>query len=247
MEEDDGIINTVKSLRIQINETVKTSGLMKHIVKRSLEPILDALEETVNDVLSEVGRMVVEVIKDELNQTRESGKTYLIVQFNPEVEKGVGGRYEVIDTYTASAPLASPGKLTGTLEDSIGFTITKAGVLKVGQVNLTAGGWSVGKTEFKTMFFRGNKIFVNDELGKATSVGLYSHYLEEGTGPWATPDGNYSRGGMAARPWISEILKSMHPAIKDFIKEKLHAAIKRKTRSEGVRKAFTFRVFIMRK
>jgi len=235
MEEDDGIINTVKSLRIQINETVKTSGLMKHIVKRSLEPILDALEETVNSVLSEVGRMVVEVLKDELSQNTDSGKTYLIVQFNPEVEKGVGGRYEVIDTYTASAPLASPGKLTGTLEDSIGFTITKAGVLKVGQVNLTAGGWSVGKTEFKTMFFRGNKIFVNDELGKATSVGLYSHYLEEGTDK------------MAARPWISEILKSMHPAIKDFIKEKLHAAIKRKTRSEGVRKAFTFRVFIMRK
>jgi hypothetical protein len=234
---DEDFTDVVKSLRIQINNTVKTSHLMKHIVKRSLEPILDALVEMQHAVLSEVGRSVVEVLKEEVINKEPSGKTYLIIEFNPDVQKGVGGRYvNTGETYQASAPLEHPGSKTGTLERSLGFEITSKGVLKVGQVNLTAGGWSQGKTEFKSLFFRGNKIFVNDDLQSyQTPVGRYSHFLEEGTDK------------MAARPWISEVLKDMHEAIKQMIKDHLHEAIKRKTRSEGVRKAFTFRVFIMRK
>lgn len=234
---DENFTDVVKSLRVQINKTVETSGLMKHIVKRSLEPVLDALIEMQHAVLTEVGRSVVEVLKNEAINKEPSGKTYLIIEFNPEVEKGVGGRYvNTGETYQASSPLESPGSKSGTLERSLGFEITQKGVLKVGQVNLTAGGWSEGRTEFKSLFFRGNKIFVNDELQSyQTPVGRYSFFLEEGTDK------------MAARPWISEILKDMHESIKDLIKEYLHNAIRKKTRSEGVRKAFTFRVFIARR
>lgn len=249
MEEDDNFLNSVKSLRIQIREIVKTDKLMKHIVKRSLDPILEVLENIYLNVLSEAGRMVVEVLKENVAERLETSRTYLIVEFNPDVEPYTpgGGRYVEKDSHDASSPLSSPASMTGTLLDSIGFNITKAGVLKVGQVNLTTGGWSVDKSELKTVFFRGNKIFVNDEIGKATSVGRYAQYLEEGTGPWTTPDGIYSRGGMAARPWISETIKEMQSAIKEFIKEQIHTAIKRRTRSEGVRKAFTFNVFIARR
>jgi hypothetical protein len=234
MEEDE-FVSSIKQLRIQVKETVRTNKLMAHIVRRSLDPILASMENIYTTVLSQVGQMVVEVIKEKISENEGSGKTYLIVQFNPDVERYVGGRYEVIGSHQASAPLSSPASMTGTLMDSIGFEITKAGVLKVGQVNLTTGGWSVGRTELKTVFFRGNKIFVNDEIGKATPVGVYAKYLEEGT------------NRMAARPWISQTLMEMREAIKEFIKEQMHSAIKRRTRSEGVRSAFTFRVFIARK
>jgi hypothetical protein len=237
MTDDDNFLNSVKQLRVQIKEIVKKDKLMAHIVKRSLDPILQTIEQIHHVILADVGKMVVEVIKEKISETESSGRTYIIVQFNPDIAPYEGGRYENIDTYDASAPLSSPASYTGALMDSIGFEVTKAGVLKIGQVNITTGGWSEGKLELlrKSVFFRGNKIFVNDEIGKAKSVGVYSQYLEEGT------------DRMAARPWISETLKEMHEAIKDYIKERMHQAIKRRTRSEGVQKAFTFNVFIARR
>jgi hypothetical protein len=237
MPEESDFLEVVKSLRVQIKQIVKTDKLMAHIVKRSLDPILAVIEDIHLEILNEIGQFVVEILKEEVSGERPSGKTYIIVEFDPNVEPYTpgGGRYKVVGEHTASAPSSYPAEMTGALMESIGFQITKAGVLKLGQVNLKTGGWSVDRRELKTVFFKGNKIFVNDEIGKATSVGRYSQWLEEGT------------ENMAARPWISQHLKEIQPAIKDFIKERLHRAIKRRTRSEGVRKAFTFNIFIARR
>lgn len=216
---------------IKINSATVRSKISKRIAEETLIPILNTIRKRTNEVATLIGEDLVFQLCANIMMNQSSGGEYTVVQVSGP--KG-NAEYEVIGTYNPSASHNPPKSVasgndllptTGTLLSSIEYKIEENGSVRVGIFN------SPG-TEFRSLFFKGGKIFVSEEEGDATNVIEYAQYLETGTEK------------MMPRPWFTSVLNDEFRAkIRKTVKEKMRKIVKEETRSKTIAASMYFRVY----
>jgi hypothetical protein len=219
----------IAATRISVNRAVVKSKLGKLISDQILNPILNSLDNRADEIAHDIGMFIVDHLKDLIQSSSPSGRTYEIVVVSPDGDKNT---YTSIGSYTASAPGQPPASFpgphgipSGTLLESINFEVTGNGNVLVGIFDSTG-------TEITTLFYRGGKIFISEGMdeGSTTDVTYYSNLLDEHRN----------------RPWFREPMEKLRPQIREILRRKMRAALNRSTRSKG-RKGIYFRVYFRQK
>jgi len=218
--------------RIRIGKAVQKSKLGRAIAENILNPILNSIDLEMEKTAQWIGEFVVATIRENILNSTPSGREYTVVLVEDNGDKN---KYTELGSYTASAPGQPPasfdsglGVPTGTLFDSISFEIDETGRVRVGVFD------SVG-TEYQSLFYAGGKIFISRGKGKKTPVEIYANALDVG----AASDG----WSVDERPWFRSIMEELRPQIRTIIRDRLHRAMKRATRSKGAKTAIYFRVY----
>lgn len=227
------IYNNIKNERVKLVKATFGSKLGKNITDNILMPILDELEEVVPLILLDCAEWAKKAISDYLKNSASSGWTYEIYYYDPSMPKGK--RTTLLDEYTASAPGQSPAMLTGTLVESIEYQLYNDGSFRIGILK-DEGVFSDAMSEFESVFFKGGKIFVNNDLAaaKKTPVGTYSKYLAEGT------EGKHP---MDERPHFEYAMHEIREELRQKIRSRVRIALNTITRRTSVRRAVIFKVY----
>ena len=222
---------SIMSEIVRINTVCLKNKISKRIAKESLIPLLKTIKERANEVAEIVGETVVAELRNNIINNTVSGGTYEVVRVTRAGDKN---SYETIGTYNSSASRNPPNSIksanklippTGTLLSSIDYNILDNGRVEVGLFRSTG-------TEFKSLFFKGGKIFVSENEGKATSVLEYSKYLETGT------------GNMEPRPWFTSVFDSeFKENIRKLVNNEMHKIVRQETRSKTIQASMYFRTY----
>jgi len=126
----------IKEEKVALNAIAKGSGLGKRINEFVLRPVLDQIERASNEIMEDLGFMIVSEIQHRL-ATAPAGNTYEVYMINESVRGK--GRYTFIGHYTASAKEGPPasgvqtdsGLPTGSLYESIWYQVSADGELMI--------------------------------------------------------------------------------------------------------------------
>ena len=228
--------------KVRVVSVANRDKVAKTIAERCLLPILNNLDGIYKKALDKAGKDTVEVLKAELFSSAPSGARYRIIRVDegaPPAKRGEPSqRYQETDEYgeyRASLPGELPAKLTGSLIDSIAYSLNGP-KLVIGQLIDVTG------FELKSLFFKGRnkkdieegyagRIFISD-TAEPTPVREYGNILE----------GDVENGGL--RPWFGWVMDQFRGEMKANIKEELWKEIKRHTRSTTIQKALFFRIYM---
>ena len=207
---------------IRVNKVKGQSKFTKALADNILIPILNRLDSDLEDLMQVIGEFIINHLRDNILQHEPSGREYQIILVSDGGDNGKFS-YTPLGTYTASAPGEPPasfhsavGVPTGTLFNSIDFEIDENGKLKVGVFK------SVG-TEYQSMMFHGDKLFVVHDGGLKTSVEVYGNALDTGV--------DYKNGkSVSARPWFREEMNKLRPQIRKMLQKQLKESLKRATK-----------------
>jgi hypothetical protein len=235
----------IRQEKLKLVSVAKSSVLAKNIVKRSLMPVLDALEEIYQNALHKIGRRWAEELRSEVISFSPSGRRYRIIEVNFRAAKAKRGqksrRYQQTGEWVASAPGEPPARLTESLLNSLSYRVNDSTLL-IGQLIGVSGDEDLMGTEIRPLFFRpwnmqdmregyAGRLFVS-KRARQVPVREYSSYLE-GT-----------EGAPGIRPWFAEKMIQMRDEIKDELKEEIWNSIRKKTRSKQIDKALIIKIYM---
>jgi hypothetical protein len=243
---------TLRQERAKLVTIAKSSVLAKNIVNRSLNPILDALDGIYQEALVETGKHWKAKLRATMVARAPSGKLYRIIDVDENAPPAQAGqrsqKYHQIGEWQASSPGQPPGFIPNheAFYQSLNYKVEE-GVLILGQIIPPDGEGDLMGEEIHPLFFKGRnkkdikegyagRLFVSDDADQHP-VRMYAGALEHGFR-------NRVTGRTIKREWWAKNMQSMREEIREEIRTRIWAAIRKRTRSTQIQKALIIKIYM---